>query len=297
MNAKTYGARPILVVAGSPLIEAVQACVRQVVVETDAGGPDSCRLVLDDPGRDMLARSGLDLHAELTVTAGRAGEQTGVLIFEGLVYRLGFDFDDRGAFTTVVAYDRSYDLYNGLHTATYQNVTDSDLVQRLAREAGLQTGQVEPTSVVHDHVSQVNETHWSFLSRRAREIDYTLRVRGTKLEFVRSAEADDAPAPGDYATVDRLALVPGGNLERLSAQVTAAQQVTEVEVRGWDPRNKRAVVATAPARTRSAKLTDDAAAAVAGGADPSTVVAVGGPIAPGRGAGCRASRSDASPSP
>jgi uncharacterized protein involved in type VI secretion and phage assembly len=38
--------------------------------------------------------------------------------------------------------------------------------------------------------------------------------------------------------------------------VTAAQQVTEVEVRGWDPRNKQALVATAPARTRSAKLTD-----------------------------------------
>ena len=256
MSGKTFGARPIVSVGGSPISEQVQARLRSVVVETDAGGPDSCRIVLDDPGRDVLASSGFDLHAELSVTAGRTGEQTGISVFTGLVYHLGFEYDDRGAFTTVVAYDRSYDLYNGRHTATYQNVTDSDLATKLAREVGLSTGTVEPTSVVHDHVSQVNETHWEFLSRRAREIDYTVRVTGSKMDFARSTEADDAPAPGDFESVERLALVPGGNLQQLSARVTAAQQVTEVEVRGWDPKNKRAIVATAPARTRTAKLKD-----------------------------------------
>ncbi len=256
MTANTYGARPIITVGGSPLPEQVQARVRKVVVETDVGGPDSCRIVLDDPARDLLGRSGLDLHTELTVTAGRPGDKTGVPVFEGLVYHLGFDYHDRGAFTTVVGYDRSYDLYNGVHTATYQNVTDSDLVTRLAREVGLRTGTVQSTSVVHEHVSQVNETHWEFLTRRAREIDFTLRMAGTKLEFVRSTEAGDAPEPGDYESAERLALVPGGNLEQLSARVTAAQQVAEVEVRGWDQKNKRALVATAPARTRSAKLRD-----------------------------------------
>jgi uncharacterized protein involved in type VI secretion and phage assembly len=256
MTDKTFGARPIVSVGGSPLAEQVQAAVRQVVVETDAGGPDSCRIVFDDPARDLLSRSGIDLQAEMTVTAGRTGEKTGLPVFVGLVYHLGFDYDDRGAFTTLVAYDRSYGLYNGRHTATYQNATDSDLAVKLAREVGLTPGQVESTSVVHEHVSQVNETHWEFLSRRAREIDYTLRVTGSKLDFSRSTEAADAPAPGDFESVERLALVPGGNLERLSARVTAAQQVTEVEVRGWDAKNKQALVATAPARTRSAELKD-----------------------------------------
>src|SRR4051794_5996231 len=256
MADNTFGARPIITVNGGPLTEQIQAHVRQVVVETDATGPDSCRIVLDDPARDILGRSGLDLHTELTVTAGLPGEKTGVPVFDGLVYHLGFDYHERGAFTTVVAYDRSYGLYNGVHTATYQNVTDSDLVSRLAREVGLRTGTVESTSVVHEHVSQVNETHWEFVSRRAREIDYTVRVTGSSLDFVRSTEAGDGPAPGDFQSVERLALVPGANLEQLSARVTAAQQVTEVEVRGWDPRNKQALVATAPARTRSAKLPD-----------------------------------------
>jgi uncharacterized protein involved in type VI secretion and phage assembly len=260
MTAEPFGARPIIAVGGSPIPEGILALVRQVVVDTDSGGPDSCRVVFDDPARDLLGRSGIDLNVTLTVTAGRTGDQSAVPVFEGLVYHLGFEFDDRGAFSTAVAYDRSYGLYNGLHTATYQNVTDSDLATRLAQEVGLRTGEVEATSVVHDHVAQVNETHWDFLTRRAREIDFSLRVTGTELHFVRSTEAGDAPEPGDFSTVERLALVPGGNLEQLSARVTAAQQVAEVEVRGWDPNNKQAIVATAPARTRSAKLRDQPAA-------------------------------------
>jgi phage protein D len=256
MPEKTYGARPIISVGGAPLPEQVQARVLQVTVDTDAGGPDSCRIILDDPDRDQLARSGLELNVELTVSAGRTGERTGLEVFSGLVYHLGFEYADRGAFTTVVAYDHSYNLYNGRHTATYQNVTDSDLATTLARQAGLEIGQVESTPVVHEHVSQINETHWDFLSRRAREIDFMVRITGGKLDFTRSTAAADGPDPGDYESVDRLALVPGGNLAQLSARVTAAQQVTEVEVRGWDPKNKRAIVATAPARTRGAELRD-----------------------------------------
>lgn len=256
MSGRTYGARPILTVGGGPLPDAVQAQVREVVVETDAVGPDSCRIVLDDPARDLLSRNPVDLHAEVTVSAGRVGERTGVKLFDGIVYRLGFDYHDRGAFTTVVAYDRSYGLYNGVHTATYQNMTDSDLVARIARDLGLRVGRIAATPVVHEHVSQINETHWRFLSRRAREIDFLLRVTGSTVDFVRSTPADDGPEPGDYDSVHRLALVPGHNVERLSVQVTAAQQVTEVEVRGWDPRDKQAIVATAPARSRAATLPD-----------------------------------------
>jgi uncharacterized protein involved in type VI secretion and phage assembly len=250
------GARPVLAVDGSPLSAQLEGYLRQVVVDTDASGPDACRIVLDDPGRDVLRRSGIELKATLTVTAGRVGDETGDRVFDGVVYSVGFDFDDRGSFTTVVAYDRSYGLYNGLHTATYQNLTDSDLATQLAGDVGLDVGRVTVTSVVHDHLAQVNETHFEFLTRRAREVDRVLLVTGSELHFDEPADAADGPEPGDYSSRDRLQLVPGGNVERLTARVTAAQQVTEVEVRGWDPRRKEAVSATAPARSRAAELPD-----------------------------------------
>jgi uncharacterized protein involved in type VI secretion and phage assembly len=243
-------------VQGSPLAAEVESQLRQVVVDTDVSGPDCCRVVLDDPGRDILRRSGIDLHADLTVTAGRVGEQTGDRIFDGVVYSIGYDFDDRGSFTTIVAYDRAYALYNGLHTKTYQNLTDSDLAGQLADEVGLKRGRITATSVVHEHLAQVNETHYEFLARRAREVNRTLLVTGQQLHFAEVTDASGAPEPGDFASRDRLQLVPGGNVQRLTARVTAAQQVTEVEVRGWDPKRKQALTATVPARSRAAELTD-----------------------------------------
>ncbi|WP_322780101.1 VgrG-related protein [Frankia sp. Cas4] len=252
----TYGALPALYLDGRRVPLEVAECVRTVVVNSDLAAPDSCRLVLDDPGREMLTRAGFEFRAALRVAAVRPGDTAEQTLFEGTIYSLGFEYDERGATATAVGYDSSYALFNGVHTATYANVTDSDLVRRIATEVGIATGTIQATSVVHDHVGQVNETHWEFLGRRAREIDRQLLIRAGRLDFVRPTDAGDGPQPGNYDSQDRLALTPGGNLEVFCARVTAAQQVAEVEVRGWDDRNKRELVATAPARTRAAQVRD-----------------------------------------
>ncbi|WP_239375971.1 VgrG-related protein [Frankia sp. Cj5] len=272
----TYGALPTLYLDGQRVPLEVAERLRKVVVNSDLAAPDSCHVVLDDPGREMLARAGLEFRAALRVAAARPGETTGQTLFEGTIYSLGFGYDERGATATAVAYDSSYALFNGVHTATYANVTDSDLVRRIASEAGIATGTVEATSVVHDHVGQLNETHWEFLVRRAREIDYQLLIRAGKLDFVRPAEAGDGPQPGGYDSPDRLVFTPGGNLEVFSARVTAAEQVAEVEVRGWDDRNKRELVATAPARTRAARIGDAPADLARGGSASGAAPGSGG---------------------
>jgi uncharacterized protein involved in type VI secretion and phage assembly len=253
---ETFGARPIIYLDGDRLPRELEANVRRVLVESDVLAPDSCRIMLDDPNRSALADGGFDFQATLSVKAARTGEQSEQPLFEGKVYSLGFDFDERGATATVTAYDHSYALFSGLHTATYRDVTDADLARQIANEAGLDVGTIEATTVVHEHVSQVNETYWDFLVRRAREIDFEVRADGNRLDFRKPTDAQDAPEPGDYRSTDRLQLTPGGNLEQLTARVTAAQQVTEVEVRGWDIQNKRELIATAPGRTRSATLDD-----------------------------------------
>jgi uncharacterized protein involved in type VI secretion and phage assembly len=268
---ETFGAQPILYLDGNRLPQELEASVRRVLVESDVLAPDSCKLVLADPGRSVLADGGFAFHATLAVKAARTGEQSEQPLFEGRIYSLGFDLDERGATATVTAYDHSYALFSGLHTATYRDVTDSDLARQIAKEAGLDAGAIEATSVVHEHVSQVNETHWDFLVRRAREIDYEVRADGNKLDFRRPTKAQDAPDPGDYHSTGRLQLTPGGNLEQLTARVTAAQQVTEVEVRGWDPQNKRELVATAPGSTRGASLEDRPEDLASGNGDPRQV--------------------------
>ena len=271
MAGETFGARPIIYLEGNRLSRELEASVRRVRVESDALAPDSCRMILEDPNRTLLEDGGFAFHATLAVKAARTGEQDEQSLFEGKIYSLGFDYDERGATATVTAYDHSYALFSGLHTATYHDVTDSDLARRIAGEAGLTAGAIEATSVVHEHVSQVNETHWDFLVRRAREIDFEVRADGNKLDFRKPTDAGDAPDPGDYRSTGRLQLTPGGNLEQLTARVTAAQQVTTVEVRGWDTHNKRELVATAPGSTRSASLEDRPEDLAAGNGTPRQV--------------------------
>ncbi|WP_261569971.1 VgrG-related protein [Frankia gtarii] len=271
MPPETYGAQPVLYLDGAKVAPAISAAIRRVVVDSDLAAPDACRVVLDDPGRELLATGGFDFRQTLRVTAPPAAAPEGgnaeTTLFEGRVYSLGLSYDERGSHTVIVAYDSSYALFNGVHTAAYHNVTDSDLVTLIARRLGIATGAVAATSVVHDHVGQINETYWDFLSRRAREMDHVLRVRANRLEFGRPVPADGAPGPGGFDSTDHLQLTPGGDLEVFTARVTAAQQVAEVEVRGWDDRAKRELVATARTATSSVRLADDPATLGAGNTD------------------------------
>jgi uncharacterized protein involved in type VI secretion and phage assembly len=252
----TVGARPMILVGSSPISTQLEGAVRRLEVRTDRLGPDSCQLVLEDPTRDVLKRAGIDLQAKLTVKAGRVGAATGDQVFYGSVYSLQFDFDELGSRSTVIAYDCSYRLYNGLHTATYQNLTDSDLAEQIAGEVGLDVGTIDPTDVVHKHITQMNETYFDLLARRGREVNRVLMVRSNKLNFTEPTDAADGPAPGDFDSRGPLQLVPGHNVERLTTRITAAGQVMEVECRGWDPQTKQAVSATATSRSTAAKLPD-----------------------------------------
>ena len=271
--------RPTVEVGGTALTEQQLSSLRTVVVDTDTGGPDSCRLVFDDPAKNLLTGSSFELAAELTVTAGRVGDDAGEPVFTGTVYALGFEHDDRGNHTTVTAYDLSYNLYTGVHTSSYANVTDSDLAGQIAREVGLEAGDIPSTSVLHEHVSQINETHFEFLARRAREVDCQLTITGTKLNFAPSRPSTDAPDPGDRDSADRLQLVPGNNVQRLTVRVSGAQQVKEVQVRGWDPQTKQAVVASASAATRTAAMTGHSASRWPAGSAIPTLVSIGVPLA------------------
>ena len=55
---------------------------------------------------------------------------------------------------------------------------------------------VEATPVVHPYVSQINETHWEFLTRRAREIGLRGPRDGKKLALPPADGGDHGPPAG-----------------------------------------------------------------------------------------------------
>src|SRR5262249_40931746 len=65
----------------------------------------------------------------------------------------------------------------------------------------------------------------------------------------------EGPTKGNLTNIDDpLALTMGAHILRLRSIVTSADQVGQVEVRGWDPSRKRTVTGTARAFTTSASV-------------------------------------------
>lgn len=246
-------------VDGTPLPADVEHLLVSADVDDSLNLPDLVILRFRDPDRTVVARSGARIGATLVVTATSTGSSAPLPLITAEVTALEAEFDATGTFTLIRGFDPAHRLFRGRRTETYTQVTASDVAKKVAQRAGLRLGTVDATTTVFDHVSQGGVSDWAFLDSLAREIGHEVAVKDGRFEFRAPTPAGQAPAPGGPGS-DPLLLRQGSDLLRFRAIVTSAAQVKEVQVRGWDVAQKRALVGTAPARTRSAELAGAGAA-------------------------------------
>jgi phage protein D len=251
---ETFALKPRIELDGAQLPPEVDVLLERATVDDHLFLPDMFTLRFRDPGRTVLKDAHLQIGSGIRILAGPAGQEATEPLITGEVTSLEAEFDVTGTHAIVRGYDHSHRLHRGRHTQTFRDVTDADIARRIAKGAGLETGQVDDPGVTHTLVSQVNVTDWEFLKARAREIGFDVAVRAGKVEFRRPAEADRAPDQGDLNAAGPLQLVLGGDLESFRPRLTSSDQVKTVEVRGWDPGRKQAVVGRAPAETTSVSL-------------------------------------------
>ncbi|MEO1373919.1 MAG: VgrG-related protein, partial [Cyanobacteria bacterium J06635_10] len=134
----------------------------------------------------------------------------------------------------VRGYDVSHRLHRGRHNRSFQNMTDSDIVKKIIEEVGIKIGKIDASGVVHEYIFQSNQTNMEFLRERATRIGFELFIQDGKLNF-RKPKADSEELTLKWLT----------NLHSFRIRVTSAEQVKEVEVRGWDYSQKRPIVSTA----------------------------------------------------
>jgi uncharacterized protein involved in type VI secretion and phage assembly len=249
-----YAAMPEVSVDGQKLPDEVARDLEAVTVVDHLFLPDTFVLRFRDPKRDALSRARLKIGAKVVVRATSLDEQRAEPLFTGEVTALEAEYDTTGSHTVVRGYDQSHRLHRGRRTASYTKVTASDLAKKVAGRAGLKLGQVDSTSTVYEHVCQGNETDWEFLRRIADAVGYDVTVLDGELHFRAPPKSSQAPGPGGLDSQDRLQLVLGADLEAFRPRVSSAEQVKQVEVRSWDAKRKRALVATAPADTKAASL-------------------------------------------
>jgi uncharacterized protein len=140
------------------------------------------------------------------------------------------------AVITLVAIDREHRLKRGVHSRTFIDMKDSEIVSQLAGEAGL-SADVEDTKVKHRYVFQSSQTNLSFIRERAMLLNFEVDVdqKNAKLAF---KSAKKKPTDGGE-------LKWGLNLFRFDLRISAETQVSSVKVKGWDMHAKAGLTGSA----------------------------------------------------
>jgi uncharacterized protein len=131
-------------------------------------------------------------------------------------------------------HDLRHRLLRGRQTQSFTNMKDSDIVSQIARGKGL-SANVKDTQVKLEYVLQHNQTDWEFLQERSARIGYEIAIDNNILYF----------RPHDLGTQKVASLTYGDDLIDFLPRLTTMNQVYQVKVQGWLPKEKKTVVSIA----------------------------------------------------
>ncbi len=258
MSPEALGSQPKIELDGAPLTAAQASLVEEVVVDDHLHLPDTfeIRVIAEaSDGTTIPARIG----AKVKISALPAGGMMPETLISGEVTALEADLGEHGKRLIVRGYDLSHRLARGRKTRTFQGVKYSDIATQIAGDASVQPGTIDDSGPVREFVAQTNQSDWEFLHQLAAEIDFEVAIVDDKLDFRRPEQASSAPGTGDYGSSDPSQLVFGQSLVSFHPRVSAAGQVGDFQVRGWDVQQKEAIVGSASAGTTATELQDDPA--------------------------------------
>ena len=174
----------------------------------------------------------LKFGAQLDITVDVFGNA--VSVFSGTITALGIDHNARRTECVVDAYDKSYELGRSTVIKSHVDVTAADIVRQIASDAQLTA----------DIRADLHEFRFD-----------SIQQRGTPLQFLTSlchaAGAEWCVEDSELIVTARNAEPPTVILEgdsslfSFTARYSAADEVSEVTTRGWDPVDKSEVVGTA----------------------------------------------------
>jgi uncharacterized protein len=166
---------------------------------------------------------------EVEIQMGYLGQLQVLLRAEITGLEPEFNADDMPT-VTVRGYDRRHRLLRGRRSQSFLKMKDSDIAAKIASDVGL-ASKTDPTRVELEYVAQHNQTDLEFLQDRAARLGFEVVVDDKTLLFRARKNASHAA----------LHLDPTIDLLDFSPRLSTMGQVTEVKVRGWDPRAKHSV--------------------------------------------------------
>ena len=244
-----------LKIGGSPAPDDLMDKISEVEVENNLHLPDmfTIRIHLGATGEkafdvvDNLMKDYLAQGREVEI--GHQSRSRTQVFMVGEITSISLELSSMVPGSPIAAviqgYDKSHRLHRGRHTETFVNMSYSDIVTKVAREAGLRSN-VESTSGVLEYVIQANQTNWDFLWQLANRTGYELFMDGGTLCFKK-------PWKGKGTTVD---LAWGTSLVQFQTRTSTVFQTSDVTVRGWDPIKKEGIVGKSTTGEGNPKLGD-----------------------------------------
>ena len=238
---------------GTALTTDAEARLLRTVVDTHLHLPGMFALTFRDIDGTALTDAGLSIGTCVQVWAGAPGDEQAHRLITGEVTAIEGRYEYLTGLTIVRGYDLGHRLQRVRRTRTFVNMTDSDIASQVAREGGLTLGEITPTTLVHNHLGQCDETDWDFLKQRAREIGYEFGMADGTFRFRKASSVSGSAG-------EPLTLTLGENLRMFMPRVTAGNLTPNVEVRVWDPLQARVTSATAGTATGTASIAKPTAA-------------------------------------
>jgi phage protein D len=135
---------------------------------------------------------------------------------------------------TVSGFDLSYCMTKGKESRNWANKRDSEVVSEIAGLYGLNP-VVEDTKVVYPKTEKSQESDMQFLEKLAERNGYEVYAFDTDLYFREPAYKDKAVVSLEW----------GKGLVSFSPEINISEQISTVEVRGWDVNAKKEIIGKA----------------------------------------------------
>jgi uncharacterized protein involved in type VI secretion and phage assembly len=237
MPSSNYLSTPCIEIDNRDISAGLAGQIVSVEIDDNLWLPDMFTIFLHDPGFSLTDSKQFDLGKTVKVSA--RGDSGLVQLISGEITAIEPEYLSKGGNTLLVrGYNQSHRLHRVKKSKVYLQKTDKDIVQEVANECQLKVtmNSLENTPEVYATVVQSNETDMQFLQKRAKRIGYCMYVDNDVLYFRHAPEsAKTTPVLewGEKTLID------------FQARLTAAEQVEEVIVRGWDPKTKKEIIGKA----------------------------------------------------
>lgn len=185
-----------------------------------------------DPARQDFEVSNEDFFIpgkKITIRAGLDDDRT--QIFEGIVVRHAIKVRQSGASDLhIECRDAAVRMTIGRHSAYFEEVKDSEVIETLIGKYRGLTPEVDSTNLKHRELVQHHSTDWDFLLARAEANGLLVLAEDGKIK-VKKPKSDSAPTfQIEYGR---------GEIFEIEAEMDARNQWKSVKARSWDYANQQ----------------------------------------------------------